>query len=175
MCRGTQVGIGGGLRRQGLSPRVRGNPVAVGQFSRQVGSIPACAGEPQPAKVRITMTTVYPRVCGGTAAGDDRHPLGHGLSPRVRGNPSPLPACLVALRSIPACAGEPGLSDAVVSLPEVYPRVCGGTPRTSTTASVRLGLSPRVRGNPVSAPVGSTGLRSIPACAGEPRQPRLAC
>ena len=32
---------------------------------------------------------------------------GHGLSPRVRGNPAVRAAATSALRSIPACAGEP--------------------------------------------------------------------
>ena len=50
----------------------------------------------------------------------------------------------------------------------VYPRVCGGT--RSGFGSIRAdgGLSPRVRGNPVS-PVSTTEPQgSIPACAGEP-------
>ena len=36
---------------------------------------------------------------------------------------------------------------------------------------VSEGLSPRVRGNRGSAPVGVVGSGSIPACAGEPRSP----
>ena len=66
VCGGTRTFTNADLRRQGLSPRVRGNrspPAARGSLPR---SIPACAGEP------TTMTPigggcrVYPRVCGGT-------------------------------------------------------------------------------------------------------------
>ena len=94
--------------------------------------------------------------------------------------------------SIPACAGEPDGPDSNTSRPTVYPRVCGGTggappllssplslawvyprvcggtanPTLNRTAA--MGLSPRVRGNPLvlSRVLGVGG--SIPACAGEP-------
>ena len=50
----------------GLSPRVRGNPdaPAPGRGSRR--SIPACAGEPRPSPSPAGVSSVYPRVCGGT-------------------------------------------------------------------------------------------------------------
>ena len=51
---------------QGLSPRVRGNPVVAHAPLQRQGSIPACAGEPRtPTTWRYSMR-VYPRVCGGT-------------------------------------------------------------------------------------------------------------
>ena len=50
----------------------------------------------------------------------------------------------------------------------VYPRVCGGTSPALPYASVIVGLSPRVRGNPAPRLSTSLGQRSIPACAGEP-------
>ena len=49
--------------------------------------------------------------------------------------------------SIPACAGEPK-PQLRAGLPDwVYPRVCGGTMDIATSAAIRWGLSPRVRGN----------------------------
>ena len=73
----------------------------------------------------------------------------HGLSPRVRGNHGGGRDSSKGLRSIPACAGEPAASFVCVCSQTVYPRVCGGTSaRVSTSARV-MGLSPRVRGNPV--------------------------
>ena len=78
--------------------------------------------------------------------------------------------------SIPACAGEPpypgsaegGTSFRAVGYYGVYPRVCGGTPWASIISGQGPGLSPRVRGNRLTAALvfGLTG--SIPACAGEP-------
>ena len=72
------------------------------------------------------------------------------------------------MRSIPAPAGEPGPYDLGFGWIRVYPRACGGTPRTAYSACSRTGLSPRLRGNHrlgLPAP-GLAG--SIPAPAGEP-------
>ena len=53
-------------------------------------------------------------------------------------------------------------------IPEVYPRVCGGTRAMHGVRLACVGLSPRVRGNRD----GDSSFRelpgSIPACAGEP-------
>ena len=70
---------------------------------------------------------VYPRVCGGTRGSLANHPQRWGLSPRVRGNRYAAAAHAVFLRSIPACAGEPGIVKRGQTLWKVYPRVCGGT------------------------------------------------
>ena len=126
----------------GLSPRVRGNlcrngPQAGsmrGQKPSNMGSIPACAGEPG-ASWRTILTVyprvcggtrcthydavmsaqVYPRVCGGTVSGLKQLSVAQdsgmsGLSPRVRGNPLQVVLFVGDLDgggSIPACAGEP--------------------------------------------------------------------
>ena len=114
--------------RPGLSPRVRGNLDIQFGPNLFVGSIPACAGEPQAGAVHHPQDGVYPRVCGGTryrAFGCCSSP---GLSPRVRGNPGRAAAGFGLLRSIPACAGEPGGHPHRNPAAEVYPRVCGGTP-----------------------------------------------
>ena len=70
---------------------------------------------------------VYPRVCGGTTSWTFCHHPEIGLSPRVRGNPAIIRHPVVALGSIPACAGEPYVWDEKASERGVYPRVCGGT------------------------------------------------
>ena len=54
-----------------------------------------------------------------------------GLSPRVRGNRRQVEAPIASVR--------------------VYPRVCGGTGCAMVFNSKVLGLSPRVRGNPIIA------------------------
>ena len=51
---------------RGLSPRVRGNRCAAEDGPGCGGSIPACAGEPDPPYGRQALHWVYPRVCGGT-------------------------------------------------------------------------------------------------------------
>ena len=47
VCGGTISRRRTGWPTSGLSPRVRGNPGAVGRRLQLVGSIPACAGEPR--------------------------------------------------------------------------------------------------------------------------------
>ena len=76
-----------------------------------------------------------------------------------------------AARSIPACAGEPLPSGRLGKRQRVYPRVCGGTPGNSLTATSISGLSPRVRGNRLPGRSSFPPHRSIPACAGEPGLP----
>ena len=72
------------------------------------------------------------------------------------------------VRSIPACAGEPRPRPGWTGHGEVYPRVCGGTHQGPESGPASSGLSPRVRGNRISAGIRAGKQRSIPACAGEP-------
>ena len=160
------------------------------------GSIPACAGEPAASRTRSGMPSFYPRVCGGTSLWDADTGGYRGLSPRVRGNRTCVPAprssnslCSAGepglsprvrgnrtrevlqggtTRSIPACAGEPQSVYLLSPQNWVYPRVCGGTLITQEETPPVPGLSPRVRGNLSGLLDGFSGLRSIPACAGEP-------
>ena len=96
------------LSRLGLSPRVRGNRDAEQQHNALHRSIPACAGEPGAGGGGRGHFQVYPRVCGGTFRGQSLDGSVQGLSPRVRGNLADAVELLGAVRSIPACAGEPG-------------------------------------------------------------------
>ena len=152
----------------GLSPRVRGNPIAAGRRIAIARSIPACAGEPMIRRVVCRGMPVYPRVCGGTRR--RQFHCGHhgGLSPRVRGNPVVATENRTKYRSIPACAGEPPLARLSIPAVRVYPRVCGGTRYVEGAIAGLLGLSPRVRGNRMRARVHMPWEGSIPACAGEP-------
>ena len=157
-------------RAVGLSPRVRGNHVGAARLGGIVGSIPACAGEPSRQSAQPPTVRVYPRVCGGTvragrpAAGDG------GLSPRVRGNRRGWSRRRGGAGSIPACAGEPPPISTSPRTRAVYPRVCGGTAGWDVVMESAMGLSPRVRGNPVVGLTFTARIGSIPACAGEPAQ-----
>ena len=156
------------VKRRGLSPRGRGNPVPPPDLWIIAGSIPAWAGEPgrhdRPARAR----TVYPRVGGGTIPIPRASSTAAGLSPRGRGNLLPSKGRPLPSRSIPAWAGEP--STYRFSLPSiaVYPRVGGGTRSIARINRVVIGLSPRGRGNPSAAFLFSLAAGSIPAWAGEP-------
>ena len=157
----------------GLSPRVRGN-LRRRQFPvRNARSIPACAGEPAVRAEGRRVARVYPRVCGGTGRGPREAVLTNGLSPRVRGNQGPAFTGLYIVRSIPACAGEPPEMKLPIIQSRVYPRVCGGTESRQSPPAVPPGLSPRVRGNHHPSAPRLIRRGSIPACAGEPRNPRI--
>ena len=168
VCGGTLALLAHQHGLKGLSPRVRGNPPTSGALPSNRRSIPACAGEPQSPCAALLYPTVYPRVCGGTAFTPNGAVPNIGLSPRVRGNqPLALPRHS-ALRSIPACAGEPYAGPPTGTGPPVYPRVCGGTAGTLATFRTCHGLSPRVRGNRGLGGGEPFRVGSIPACAGEP-------
>ena len=111
----------------GLSPRVRGNQDRRGKLYAIAWSIPACTGEPPVILPCYRIGRVYPRVYGGTYAPFHYSHVVSGLSPRVRGNQSEPSLWRVALGSIPACTGEPGLPRTRGCAMEVYPRVYGGT------------------------------------------------
>ena len=161
--------------RDGLSPRVRGNRSNTNDAAAPAGFIPACAGEPGQHAGTSPPQWVYPRVCGGTYTGMVKPETGCGLSPRVRGNLSPTALSSWRCRSIPACAGEPCPYRKPAAARGVYPRVCGGTLSLRPGHLQKPGLSPRVRGNPSHPFTAPQGVRSIPACAGEPAPVPAAC
>ena len=66
---GTFVRISRLTFRQGLSPRVRGNPILSIRKYFGSRSIPACTGEPSGMLGAYVRTEVYPRVYGGTDRG----------------------------------------------------------------------------------------------------------
>ena len=151
VCGGTRRRRKGGRSTSGLSPRVRGNLGLPAKWQDKRRSIPACAGEPDTVRFVPLVSVVYPRVCGGTGSvfrGDERD---RGLSPRVRGNRGPYAEVVSFARSIPACAGEPVHWKGSLQSRRVYPRVCGGTMKAKTLDENGTGLSPRVRGNPLSS------------------------
>ena len=107
VCGGTVMNIQADSPEEGLSPRVRGNPIDDSIIANDNRSIPACAGEPATARAGGLAAEVYPRVCGGTVGVIRTADAAGGLSPRVRGNPRGGSSETRGNRSIPACAGEP--------------------------------------------------------------------
>ena len=155
-------------RREGPSPRVRGNLAACRSTSGLLGTIPAGAGEPSAVSPAAWAIRDHPRGCGGTALFFALDYNICGPSPRVRGN-------LPAGRSrpgpggtIPAGAGEPVNPNGRASSPRDHPRGCGGTAEVVSALSPNMGPSPRVRGNRSGRRWHLCGVGTIPAGAGEP-------
>ena len=87
--------------------------------------IPACAGNswqrPRPRWIR----PVHPRVCGEQSRLEAEQRAHAGSSPRVRGTEIPMSQSPLAVRFIPACAGNSRSSTGAPGLNTVHPRVCG--------------------------------------------------
>ena len=168
MCGGSAYPLAGLLQGRGLSPRVRGIPYGGLDGGSGWRSIPACAGDPMGTASCRRLTTVYPRVCGGSRELAPMRAVALGLSPRVRGIPSAASQTASSVGSIPACAGDPSALGCEACPRWVYPRVCGGSRQLQQRAADIHGLSPRVRGIPRIAERAVLPRGSIPACAGDP-------
>ena len=137
----------GAKMQAGLSPRVRGNLSEIDAVAQQVGSIPACTGQPGLPEDVQRGFGVYPRVYGATQTRPVDPLEKEGLSPRVRGNPTNWTEGLLGERSIPACTGQPRPRTSASLRRRVYPRVYGATAAHVFHVRGVSGLSPRVRGN----------------------------
>ena len=150
----------------GSSPRVRGIRQHSESFTRQVGIIPACAGNTPPRRRWWEGCRDHPRVCGEHAMYRRGRRKGPGSSPRVRGTPAGHPALRVRPGIIPACAGNTCSRSLCTSESSDHPRVCGEHCAAIFTALAIAGSSPRVRGTPLQKPILRHQGGIIPACAG---------
>ena len=170
----SRNGVLGGLSVEGLSPRVRGIPYALGVRRRSAGSIPACTGNPCRDRGGRRRRRVYPRVYGESLLCAPAWRCAWGLSPRVRGIPGPLVQARADTGSIPACTGNPRPAVHRGTAGRVYPRVYGESAVSPETVRPAVGLSPRVRGIHPEPRVVVNERGSIPACTGNPGAPARA-
>ena len=112
----------------------------------KVRFIPACAGNIYCLHYCYFEVTVHPRVCGEHIAGCGFLKSSSGSSPRVRGTLNSRRCRGQSGRFIPACAGNIHISDRLIIINTVHPRVCGEHPRLKTCMAPAYGSSPRVRG-----------------------------
>ena len=172
---GVYPRVGGGNDRAypdiagylGLSPRGRGKRLLMVVLSLHLRSIPAWAGETSTAVKVAKVSSVYPRVGGGNHEQGREREIHSGLSPRGRGKLFRVRRHPLALRSIPAWAGETNTPGSWDNARRVYPRVGGGNAPSRLTIRSNSPLSPRGRGKRRRRVPGRAHGRSIPAWAGE--------
>ncbi len=150
----------------GSSPRVRGTAERTERTAVTERFIPACAGNGSCGTRTESARSVHPRVCG------ERHGVAShvhavlGSSPRVRGTGPAQRRHVRRVRFIPACAGNGARIFNSRARPTVHPRVCGERDPPLEAGPLEAGSSPRVRGTGGQALALVSGVRFIPACAG---------
>ena len=131
--------------------------------------IPAGAGNTRTRSESVIVIPVHPRGCGEHGYSHSRLTHETGSSPRVRGTPTNNRCVSTFLRFIPAGAGNTSTNTSMSCLSSVHPRGCGEHITQARLNASEHGSSPRVRGTqPLALPV-STGVRFIPAGAGNTR------
>ena len=128
--------------------------------------IPACAGNSRSTSLRMSRTSVHPRVCGEQLAERLPRPCHRGSSPRVRGTAVVIGEPAALKRFIPACAGNRSGPRRGRGHQAVHPRVCGEQILGTLGIGGVTGSSPRVRGTVDMALGIPASPRFIPACAG---------
>ena len=132
---------------RGSSPQVRGRSSRLRHGCKDVGLIPAGAGQICRRKWQKRTLGAHPRRCGA----DD---MGHKF-PR-------LPC-----RLIPAGAGQMQVFCWRYALFRAHPRRCGADPRPDPTRPVPFGSSPQVRGRSYAHVLPDSDDGLIPAGAGQ--------
>ena len=154
---------------RGPSPRARGIPTGSRSAARELGSIPASAGNPSCSATWTPGGRVHPRERGESWGALESGGQISGPSPRARGihrrehQPRPGPG------SIPASAGNPAAAESRGVGETVHPRERGESGNDRGRGAGLRGPSPRARGIPLSAQWVGMQVRSIPASAGNPR------
>ena len=165
---GSRIVAGYAVALAGLSPPTRGIHGMPPNSARSCRSIPAYAGDPGWRISALIASAVYPRLRGGSECPIRLAQRAHGLSPPTRGIPLLSLAAAVAIRSIPAYAGDPELRRPSAKLTAVYPRLRGGSTYSLKRRVCQCGLSPPTRGIHYLAARRRARFRSIPAYAGDP-------
>ena len=137
----------------------------MGLLSR-IRFIPAGAGNTHRWSSSHKTWSVHPRGCGEHACRSSPSLLAVGSSPRVRGTQNLHIPLYVFRRFIPAGAGNthPPWCSTVPS--PVHPRGCGEHSLATSSSSLRIGSSPRVRGTHIGDIAHYLQIRFIPAGAG---------
>ena len=152
---------------RGRSPRARGRPLHRHAQGRELGPIPASAGETRASASSAPGPRADPRERGGDMALTMEQYLGQGRSPRARGRHPRGPGPAVRPGPIPASAGETRPGGGYGRTGRADPRERGGDTSGASRCSITSGRSPRARGRHVALAVAVRLDGPIPASAGE--------
>ena len=136
-----------GTAQEGPSPRERGSPPIGQREAGRGGSIPARAGQPAQPTDAVVVVGVHPRASGAAAASSSSSRSVSGPSPRERGSRAWVWSKIPAQRSIPARAGQPGITSPPSAWWGGHPRASGAADAGRNMASSDEGPSPRERGS----------------------------
>ena len=128
--------------------------------------IPAGAGNTVPKSSHTGASTVYPRWRGEHAESMHNFDRENGLSPLARGTQKDIRSPALPNRFIPAGAGNTSRCRSCSGSGPVYPRWRGDHHRYPIVIRPAPGLSPLARGTHRHATDHASGLRFIPAGAG---------
>ncbi len=164
---GEQDGsISVGAEPPGSSPRGRGTARSGQPALRGGRFIPAWAGNSRRSDREARRRTVHPRVGGEQSLEALAGVWKSGSSPRGRGTAARGALAHVAIRFIPAWAGNSALLRIARMEGAVHPRVGGEQASTEPCAASPIGSSPRGRGTVAGSPAARRVRRFIPAWAG---------
>ena len=131
--------------------------------------IPAHAGQTRWSRLFVSVCTDHPRACGANSASGTGPSYGTGSSPRMRGKPAACGRGPLAVRIIPAHAGQTiALRYPQTTCPD-HPRACGANYDLQADPKGNAGSSPRMRGKRGRERHGRWCHRIIPAHAGQTR------
>ena len=134
----------------------------------RIGSrfIPARAGNSMPRRSSTVIAAVHPRTCGEQYWKDGQSYHIYGSSPHVRGTVHAYEHPLLAVRFIPARAGNRPSPKTLFRSGAVHPRTCGEQTSRRVLMRTAIGSSPHVRGTVCRALSPLSSPRFIPARAG---------
>ena len=155
-----------GVCEAGSSPHARGTHSLAEILAGECRFIPACAGNAMRPRRVHSGRTVHPRMRGERRAERGRTGSLGGSSPHARGTQVSGRPDRMAMRFIPACAGNARTPGAGAGTVAVHPRMRGERCPRLPASHDRPGSSPHARGTRRPHLPGSRSHRFIPACAG---------
>ena len=154
------------VARSGSSPRMRGTREPRRAAPVRPRIIPAHAGNSRACAGRVGTRADHPRACGELPSPDAVPLCCPGSSPRMRGTRARSPRRPRLRRIIPAHAGNSPRPGSARACDPDHPRACGELSGGSRSTVNSGGSSPRMRGTRTTACRRSSGIRIIPAHAG---------